>query len=401
MADAVLDMVANPAADSRGKDHWQSEDSDAVLCVPPLLVRYGRVMLEKPLVVWVVVAPTLPMVLSRVYQAAGKWSVSPLGAMGDGSKAVFPMLAMTVFSFRRSTGAGGQLDQLGLGEVRVSSISAKHLQWWGLAGLVCTSMAVVGGLANAIIKQAVFGTRRDGNPSHVGVAELTPEMRVRSLNLGLFGIVTAPFIFGWWLALKTASLLVSDCVIEARKKVASTSPIETAWDESVVPMMLQLLQSTLPALSTGFGDGVILAFVTCWILSLGSLCNWLATGIPGVLIGVVNMAMAPLLLAMDVAGASSECDNIRSALNDKRAKSMTIEADAKIQLVERLLQNANRCVWPHAKSTARDRGTILKRGLFVAHVVLHGLHRGQGLGFVAGTHPTWGMSLCVDSLCVL
>eukprot|EP01052_Picozoa_sp_SAG31_P010477 SAG31_NODE_574_length_13967_cov_7.512042_17_plen_371_part_00 len=359
MADAVLDMVANPTADSSSKS--LSEDSDAVLCVPPLLVQYGRFMLEKPPVAWIVIAPTLPMFLSQLHSAAAKWSGSPLGAIGSGSAAVFPMLAMTVFSFRRVTRAEGQLGLLGLGEVRVSSVAARHLQRWGLAGLVCTAMAVVGGLANAIVKQAVLGLPSDGNPSHVGLTELTSEQRLRSLNLGLFGIFTAPFIFGWWLALKTASLLVSDCVIEARKKVASTSPTDDAWDEFVVPMMLQLLQSTLPALSTGFADGVILAFVTCWILSLGSFCNWLATGIPGMLIGIFTMAMAPLLLAMDVADASSECDNIRSTLNDKRAKNMTIEADAKIQLVERLLQNANRCVRPHGEDTACDRGANLKR----------------------------------------
>jgi len=44
-------------------------------------------------------------------------------------------------------------------------------------------------------------------------------------------------------------------------------------------------------------------------------------------------------MTADVAGASSDCATLRRALNNKRAASMTVETDAKLIVVERLLQN--------------------------------------------------------------
>ncbi len=123
------------------------------------------------------------------------------------------------------------------------------------------------------------------------------------------------------------------------------------WDTDVVPAAIDLVQRALPKLSSGFGDGVVVVFVALWVGSLGAFAGFLNTGHVGLLFATAFNSMLPVLLALDVASASSACDHIRSTLNDKRAEAMTVEADAKIQVVERLLSNAN---------------------------------RGQGLGFVAG-----------------
>jgi hypothetical protein len=51
----------------------------------------------------------------------------------------------------------------------------------------------------------------------------------------------------------------------------------------------------------------------------------------------------PLLISLDVAGASSDADGITESLNDKRMESvLDLETDAKLQVLERALLNTNR-----------------------------------------------------------
>ena len=52
--------------------------------------------------------------------------------------------------------------------------------------------------------------------------------------------------------------------------------------------------------------------------------------------------LLPLFMALDVASTSTECDYLRGELNTKRRQDMSPEADAKIQVVERLLTLTNR-----------------------------------------------------------
>eukprot|EP01046_Picozoa_sp_COSAG06_P007286 COSAG06_NODE_353_length_16899_cov_14.694345_18_plen_384_part_00 len=349
MADAVLEMVTNPSA-SDADD--LATDSDVVLCVPPLLVRYGTTMMGKPPVLWVCLATNLVFFLFFVPRNEEDLA-NPLDVIAGVCQTLsIPLQALALFSFRRVTREdGGQLAELGMGRVMISASAAAHLRRWGVILAVLTSFAVLGGGGNSIVKQFIFGIPSSGNPSHVGLTKLSPRMRFGALLLGLYGIGTAPLLFGWYLALKASSILVSDAVLEARKKIAQTSPSDAAWDSEVVPATIELLKETLPALSAGFGDGVLVLFFAFWVNALGSFAKFLHSGFPGMLFATAAMSMAPLLLAADVAAASSDCDHVRSTLNDKRAEDMSIETDTKIQIVERLLSNAN---------------------------------RGQGLGFVAG-----------------
>ena len=49
----------------------------------------------------------------------------------------------------------------------------------------------------------------------------------------------------------------------------------------------------------------------------------------------------PLLIALDVAGASSDCDSLVNELNEKRKQAMNIETDQKLQVLERALSLEN------------------------------------------------------------
>jgi hypothetical protein len=59
------------------------------------------------------------------------------------------------------------------------------------------------------------------------------------------------------------------------------------------------------------------------------------------LINACVFLVFPLFVALDVAGASSDCDSIAVSLNDKRAEAMD-QSDDKLVRMERLLSLANR-----------------------------------------------------------
>ena len=215
MADAVLEIVTNPTADD-SKD--LETDSDAVLCKAPALVRYAQKMLARRGVLWF---------CQFLGVAFASWRIgrrlTGVDNKGDGplatistvcSASSFSLMGLTMFSLRRVTREDvGQLTELGVGRVMISVRAATHLQRWGFALAAMTCGPILGGgLFNSILWQAVLGNPSSGNPSHIGLTELSPEMRLSSLMLGVFGLSMVPFVFGWWLALKTASVMVSDAV---------------------------------------------------------------------------------------------------------------------------------------------------------------------------------------------
>jgi hypothetical protein len=81
--------------------------------------------------------------------------------------------------------------------------------------------------------------------------------------------------------------------------------------------------------------------------------------------GVIAMACLPLVIASDVAGASSDCDAIFTTLNEKRQSSMLdAETDMKLQIMERVLRQENKgsgigFVVGHKVVDRRTLGTIL------------------------------------------
>ena len=61
------------------------------------------------------------------------------------------------------------------------------------------------------------------------------------------------------------------------------------------------------------------------------------------LLGTLMFVTLPVLLAMDVAAASSECKGILASLNNKRIEcALDLEVDAKLQALERALTMDNR-----------------------------------------------------------
>ena len=162
-------------------------------------------------------------------------------------------------------------------------------------------------------------------------------------------------MFAWWLTLKEANVLESTAVIAARKLIDRTSATPDEWDALVVPELLKIIQVTLPALSQGWGDGLLANWSGIWAFSLGGftyLLDALSSDIPiGATVGIgvptviglnIVSTCLPLGLAADVAGASSDCDTIKTALNKKRAVSKyDVAVDAKLMAIEARVKNLN------------------------------------------------------------
>ena len=123
----------------------------------------------------------------------------------------------------------------------------------------------------------------------------------------------------------------------------STAVLDKKWDESVVPKVLQLALKTFPDLSHGFGGGLFMCALGFWTFSASAFASGL-TGSWGFSAGVIRsfaLFCFPLLIALDVASASSNCDSLMNELNDKRLEAMDLETDQKLQVLERALSLKN------------------------------------------------------------
>ena len=164
-----------------------------------------------------------------------------------------------------------------------------------------------------------------------------------------------------------ASVLVSDAVLEARKDVAATAVLDKSWDASVVPKILALAKTTLPVLSHGFGNGLFMATTAFWLLSASAFASSLEElRVSGFFRSFVCFCF-PLLIALDVASASSDCDSLVNELNEKRKEAMDIETDQKQQVLERALalENAGQGIGFSVHGVVVDRKTLSRIFLVV------------------------------------
>ena len=247
--------------------------------------------------------------------------LEPLNVMYRGLAALGSLLIAGVsFSLRRVTAENGTLQLLGLGGVNISDSACQTLKRWE----ICLGVLI-------------------GFLSFNGV-NITFFCCDVPLEGPMYWFVW-PCAFCWYLALKEASVLVSDAVLEARKDTMSTSVLDEKWDKVVVPQILALAQKTLPDLSHGFGAGLFMCASGFWFFSASAFAaslRWTETEklLSGLFRSFVLFCF-PLVIALDVATASSDCDSLVTVLNDKRKQAMDVETDQKLQVLERALSLEN------------------------------------------------------------
>ena len=160
---------------------------------------------------------------------------------------------------------------------------------------------------------------------------------------GLMFINGALLFAPWYHTLKSASVLVADAVAETRQAIQRCSPTSPEWQSEVLPSVLRLCDEALPWLSDGWGDGVAALFIGMWACAIGFFANFLEHGHPTSAFFTVLFMLAPLGFAYDAAAASSECDLLIDALNEKRKRGDATDADAEhaICRVEQILDRQN------------------------------------------------------------
>ena len=243
--------------------------------------------------------------------------------------ATFLLLPVPLFALRRVSREGGALAVLGVGSRRVGAAAAARLGRWDT------------GLTAFVIPWVVLGIL-----VVLGVAEAPQEgavARWHGVVYGLYNMCIGPLLFSYILAMKTASYLASHAVRECRRGLLRTAATDPAWDAVVVPATLELARTTLPTLSAGFGGGLCAFGGATWLFTLGSFATFLEQEQDGAytLFMMVFSACLPLVLAMDVAAASTDCDGLLSALNAKRMATMDLTVDAKVALLEAVLTKLN------------------------------------------------------------
>ena len=172
-----------------------------------------------------------------------------------------------MFSLRRVTRKDGQLRNLGMGRVKVASAAAKRLRRWSIELTVWS--ALFGVLNGAMSCTGAYGAVDCGKVIY-----------------GCYFIYTWSLVFGWYLTLQEAAILISEAVIVVRKRMVKTACSSADWDGLVVPEVLKLVNETLPALSNG------------WVIP--SLTSFLKTLIAGTadVTGLISVSCVPLVMPL-------------------------------------------------------------------------------------------------------
>ena len=290
-------------------------NTDAAALPAGCMVRYGRCVVGLHwLVPWLGVVVSVGFAvqtcLHLLTDPRGQ-SKPPLSKVTEVCFGVaIPILAMPLFALRRATLVGGSLDQLGLGSARVSTAHARSLRCWDVALTALSAYALFFGVQYLIVQ----GALRQPDP----VTNEVPPLASVILSCLSLWIFCTPLCLSWWMALKTAAALASDAVVDCRKKLVAADPSDPSWDAEVAPAVLHLVQTTLPALSTGFGDSLLMVSGSFGVMALGTFAAALQNPIPSTFVAAFVVAVVPLVITWDAAAASSKCERIHVTLNEKR-----------------------------------------------------------------------------------
>eukprot|EP01043_Picozoa_sp_COSAG02_P050674 COSAG02_NODE_5238_length_4513_cov_5.055279_1_plen_470_part_00 len=235
------------------------------------------------------------------------------------------------------SGPRGTLFMLGYGRTLISKRNKKRLDWGAIKILPILAFFLMMGIVSLL--SAVL---LQGQESKLTGRVFTPAYAVQTLMYA-----TATLFYGGTLlamtfhAMKCASVLVGDSVIEVIHNIRALDPKDREWKQKVVEPTLLLATETFPNLSVGFGPIVGLSSVGCWFPAIGFLCAYLEHHALGSAICLVGFAFLPVLLAGDMAEASSLCDTLRQELNKKRLENL--DCHDELYRLEFALDRLNEC----------------------------------------------------------
>lgn len=290
---AAAELHANPIAAKRvAEDH--EEDHDAVICPRhrPLTQVVARIMTIHKAMPFVLMGPGLAVVcgyllwqitrlFSEEHESTLTQDTGPGGLIsamllfvtaGMGLGCLFMPGLFTVLC------NGGTLDLLGAGSVLISERQNNALLRWSYPLTFLAGSCVIYSIP-LMINGIINGLQNNEWGSLIG---------------GSYILTFFPCFTAWWHCLKTSSALVSDKVFDARARIEGTRPGTLAWEKEVVPCITSLVTETLPALSAGFGNGVLAIFLQFFSFSFAALCVYLMSDFEsGPLVRVAENSRTP------------------------------------------------------------------------------------------------------------
>eukprot|EP01052_Picozoa_sp_SAG31_P020158 SAG31_NODE_1503_length_8079_cov_5.930827_7_plen_430_part_00 len=339
------DLTDNPAASDKLATPSGETDEDTNAVVSPahtdfLLTRIGAAFVGlAPAVPYVVLSGAAVVVAFNTYQEG---EVSALTRTVDicWPVAAFAITIGAAIGLRRVVGSGdgrGQLAALGAGEARISQRAHRSL---GRAHVWLSALTVLWVLMGLL---SLVTATRVGTRSKLSGRLITEGYAIAVFLIGLVCINLALVFYPWYHTLKSASALVADAVAETRKAIERCSPTSPEWQSEVLPSVLRLCDETLPWLSDGWGDGVATSFIGFFLIAVGCFANFLEFGTPVAAFFTALFLLLPLGVSYDAAAASSDCDLLADALNDKRKRGDATDPDFEhaISRVEHILDREN------------------------------------------------------------
>lgn len=240
------------------------------------------------------------------------------------------VLVVGLPSVHRVIRPGGSLDRLHENTVLLDAMK-NSLKKWAIAMNILSMIFFASGFA--LLVQGMLSPGADG-------ADIKWTVNWKLSGGPVVMFICVPCVC-WWYALKVASMLVRSKVSVALTAIQDTDPNSAEWTTVVAPLITSLIAETLPILSAGWGDGVAVGFVNAWLTALGCFCYYLCYRSAFMLLCAVAILLVPILLALDVAGASTDCVSLQTTLNTKRTDNITPETHVSIWRLETALERSN------------------------------------------------------------
>lgn len=174
---------------------------------------------------------------------------------------------------------------------------------------------------------------------------------------GFHLIMVVPAVAVWGLSMKLAAMMARSAirkVVHAAENMVPESPragssirqrsaeAREEWQTRVVLPAMRLATDTMPTLSEGWGKGLLIMTFVVWVMAFGMMCEGFDNGRYRTFALAVALSLLPLILAIDLAETSSQCNELRRVLNDVRVDNPTEEVNAALSIVETALDKLNR-----------------------------------------------------------
>jgi hypothetical protein len=209
------------------------------------------------------------------------------------------------------------------GRVKISEEDCKWLNitgmWWSALAGIAVPTLVASPWRHLMEDQFIWPERHD--------------WMARSyfywIGVHMFFLYLSILTFAIMLSLHEAAVLTRDAVLEVLRKLKDIDADGDEWVE-VEADILSLASHTMPCVSDGYGQIVVVTFAVCWVATLGVFANYLAHPT------WANMALhlvsvLPFFVAWPLARTSDYCDKLMSQLNTKRVRNLA-DNDLGVQL---------------------------------------------------------------------